>query len=116
METKTPIKVTFREWECILQTKLFQDKSICLQLIDVEDGSPVARATVAMNSIHIPDILRMALDEAAKDGIIYVAVKDYSENEGMLKALITAKIVGPPTATVQVGFAEVHLCPLLIKL
>lgn len=44
-----------------------------------------------------------------------VLVKSYSENRGMLEALMEAGIVGAPVALHQMGWVEVPECPLLIN-
>jgi hypothetical protein len=43
-----------------------------------------------------------------------IAIKDYSENAGVLEALVTAGIVEPTGDTIPLGFADAHLCRLLI--
>lgn len=43
----------------------------------------------------------------------FVAVKDYSENIGMLEALIYAKIIGRPEFYVRTGYVEVPVCKIL---
>ena len=43
-----------------------------------------------------------------------VAIKDYSENEGILKAMVEAGIVSEPVRTVQSGFVEIPICKVLI--
>lgn len=42
-----------------------------------------------------------------------VIIKDYSENEGILEALVEAGIVSEPVRTVIVGFAIGYVCLLL---
>ena len=42
-------------------------------------------------------------------------IKDYSENEGVLKSLIDAGIISEPLYSVTTGFVEVAVCKLLIK-
>jgi hypothetical protein len=43
-----------------------------------------------------------------------VAIKDYSENEGILQAMVEAGIVSEPIRTVKSGFVEIPICRLLI--
>ena len=52
-----------------------------IQLYDVMDGMPYATATVAVD-------VKLAEDE--------VAIKNYSENEGVLDSLIKAGVVSHP--------------------
>lgn len=44
-----------------------------------------------------------------------VAIKDWSENRGILEALIEARIVEDTGATIPSGFVDLILCRLLIK-
>jgi len=43
----------------------------------------------------------------------YVCIKDWSENEGILKALIENEIIHPPEFTISSGFVIVNVCKLL---
>jgi len=70
-----------------------------IQLVD--DEGPFAVATT-----NLPDV-EMEDDE--------VAIKDYSENEGMLAALQQAGVVGDVVGVVEQGFAKIPVCKLLIK-
>ena len=74
-----------------------------LQLVEVHPtgGDPV----VAIATVNIPEI-PLESDE--------VIIKDYSENEGMLKALLTAGIVAEPHRFVGSGFVTMPVCRLLI--
>ena len=73
-----------------------QGNQTALQLID-EDGFPFATCTVNM-----PDQL--------EDGEI--AVKDYSENEGMLEFLVTNNIVEAPHRHIFSSYAKFPVCRL----
>jgi len=63
-----------------------------------EDG-PWAMCTVCMPEITL-----------AENEVI---IKDYSENEGILEALVEAGIVSEPTRFVRVGYAIGYVCLLL---
>lgn len=69
-----------------------------LQLVDADDGSPIATA-----SVWIPGLQG---DE--------IAIKDYSENEGMLAALVASGIVTDPHRFEPSGFVTIPVCRLLI--
>ena len=45
-----------------------------------------------------------------------VFIKDWSENEGVLSALLSAGVVGEPVATVPTGFVVAYECPLLVDM
>lgn len=43
-----------------------------------------------------------------------VAIKDYSENEGILKALVENKIVSEPLRFEQSGYVQIPICRILV--
>jgi hypothetical protein len=55
-------------------------------------------------SVNLPDE-KLENDE--------IAIKNYSENKGILEALIEAKIVSEPLRFVQSGFVSIPICKLL---
>jgi hypothetical protein len=67
-----------------------------LQLIDAVDHCPYATCTVNLEGLE-PD---------------EVAIKDYSENEGMLDFLISEEIVKPPHRSIPSGFVLIPVCRL----
>ena len=92
--------VYFKQWNCKVKRNSYMDNDrVALQLVDSTTGEPIAHATI--NIPHIP----LEADE--------VIIKDYSENEGMLSALIEAGIVGEPLYYVPTGFVECPVCKLL---
>lgn len=94
------ITVQFKEWRCeVIQNEYMTTGNICLQLVDAEDFDPVAFATVNTDVV-LPEGL--------------VGIKDYSENEGMLAALVEGGIVSQPVGTLKQGFVVVYICKLLI--
>jgi hypothetical protein len=93
--------IQFKEWTCKLELGWYEHSGrIALDLIDAENGEPVATCTVNIPDYDLPDG--------------YVIIKDYSENEGMLDALMNAGIVGEPKGWIQTGFVTVPVCKLLI--
>ena len=73
-------KVKFQGWNCnVLFNKYHEGKGYRIDLIDADDGTPVAVAT-----LNVPDI------ELESDEVI---IKDYSENKGMHDALIKYGII-----------------------
>lgn len=91
-------RVRFKGWDCIVEKRQYENGRPALQLIDAEDGSPIATATV-----NLPDV-PLGKNE--------VAIKDWSENEGMLAALTEAGVVKPTGQTIRSGFVEVPVCEL----
>lgn len=70
-----------------------------IQLIDTEDGYPYCIATVNMPDIDLGDT--------------EVAIKNWSENEGVLEALQANGIVGPVKRRMPSGFVYVDIVDLL---
>jgi hypothetical protein len=95
------MKVTFNQWDCILEKKTYPNNRIALQLIDAEDGSPVAMVTVNLPDEQLND------DE--------VLIKDYSENEGIYQTLVDAKVISEAIGCAQSGlFVWIPKCKILI--
>lgn len=93
--------VKFKKWTCTIKKARYANaQHPTLTLHDQADGMLIAKAT-----INIPDLPLI-------DG--QVVIKDYAENEGMLDALIKAKIITPPIGYVKTGFTESPICWLLI--
>ncbi len=94
------MKVQFDSYNLLVNKKKYINNRIAIQLIDTEDGCPFCMATINMSDTKINS------DE--------VAIKDYSENSGMLDVLVNAKIVSKPIRYIQSGFIEVPICKILI--
>ena len=77
----------------------YYDENLCLRIVDSQTG--ITELTASVN---------LAPEEQPNDDCVFI--KDYSENEGVLAALIAADIVEPTGRTVQsqyVEFPEVRL-------
>lgn len=88
----------YKGYVCELVFKKYLNGQVALQLESVEDGL-VSTATVAV-------------DERIEEG--YVAIKDYSENEGMLDFLIEEGIVEESEYILSYGYVNIPVCKLLI--
>lgn len=89
-------KVIFMGETCTVRSDIYSLGGTVLQLID-QDGLPYATATMWISGLE-------------KDE---VAIKNYSENEGMLHALMSAGIVEAPHRTVLNGYVTVPVCKLM---
>jgi len=96
--------VKFKEWECELEFGKYHNGATSLQLIDSEDGQPIATASV--------NIVGQSEHLESKE----VFIKDWSENEGMLNALIEAGVVSQSICRVSTGFVSADLCKILIPI
>ncbi len=91
------VTVRFQDWECqILMQRYEQNGTPALQLVD-EEGT-VARATANQPGVTLPpgELL----------------IKDYSENKGMLAALIEAGVVSDTGKRIQSEYAELVIATL----
>jgi len=93
-------EVTFRDFKCFVMKDKYKtaDRNAMI-LKDQEDGSMVAVASVNVSGTDLAD------DE--------ILIKDYSENEGMLDALVGAGYVMDTGKKVRSGFVEIPICKLL---
>jgi hypothetical protein len=88
----------FAGFECdVIQSEYQKDNSVAILLQEKETGDDVATA-----SVWIPGLQQGE-----------VAIKDYSENEGMLDVMITAGIVSQPIRHEESGFAIIPVCKFL---
>ena len=95
------MRVKFKEWNCDVEFAMYAKGNPAIRLSDANTGEPVAVASVNLDGIA-----------EVKKGEI--AIKDYSENEGIWKALFLAGIVSKPLRHVQSGFVTIPICKLLI--
>jgi hypothetical protein len=95
------MKIKFKQWDCILQPVKYNNDRTALQLVDVEDGGPIAMATVNMP------------DQPLADDEVYI--KSWSENEGMAEALMKADVIGPVLGKVRSSWVVATRHKLLIK-
>lgn len=72
------MKVKFRKWNCVTMIGWYENGNLAIQLISTRDGSPVAIATTNTGK-NLPDY--------------QVAIKDWSENWGMVEALEEAGVI-----------------------
>ena len=97
---KKETTIQFKKWNCRLVWHRYGNNRRALELVDVVDGSPVVMATV-----NLPDE-KLDPDE--------VFIKDYSENDGLLDALMKAGIVEDTGRRVTSGYVTIPVCRLLI--
>lgn len=94
--------VEFAGYRCKVVKREYQNNGrLALELVDADDGLPVARATV-----NIPDV---ELNPGE------VVIKNYAENEGLLEVLVAAGIVRLTGRTVELrpGLA-VSVCAVAV--
>lgn len=97
-----PKVVKFKNYDCLVEKKKYQDGSIRLNLIDVEDGMPVCTATKFYEKSNITNKEEYSL------------IKNYAENEGILNCLVENKIIELTETQYEVGYVTLHLVKVLI--
>jgi len=93
--------VKFAGFDCTVEFATYSNGRTAIQLRDANDGQPIATATV-----NLPDE-PMAEDE--------VAIKNYSENSGMLDILIDTGVIASPHREIPRGFVTIPVCALLVN-
>lgn len=79
-----PKKVKFKQWNCIVvKSKYMDNDRIALVLKEEETGEPLATASVNVVDYYF----------TKENGEHQTFIKNYSENEGILEALVEAGIV-----------------------
>jgi hypothetical protein len=84
--------VKFKKWDCYVKYAQYSNGRLAIQLEENGTYEPIAVAT-----INIPEC-RLQINE--------VIIKNYSENEGMISALLEAGIITEFVRTVKHGFVE----------
>jgi hypothetical protein len=101
MKNKPEKLVCFAGHDCVVQAERYASNGhTALSIYDAKTGEYVA--TASLNVAHVP----LAPNQ--------VFIKDYSENEGMLKALEEAGIVRVSGVYVPTGIGSLPVCELLI--
>ena len=93
------IKFSTCEYDCRLTWTTYAfNGNVAITANDINDGSPIG--VLSVNTA----------EELPSD---VVAIKDYSENEGVLKSLIDNGVVDEPEDWIQSCFVEIPVCRIL---
>lgn len=84
---------------CMMKRK-YPNGRLALEFLDLEDGCPITVATVNLPEASI------------SDG--EVAIKNYSENAGILQELVEQGVVSAPLRYESSGFVQIPICKILI--
>ncbi len=85
---------------CTVQREKYTNGQNCLRLVDSEDGMAFCTASVAIEH------------EMVNAGENDVIIKNYSENEGILTALINAGIIEEPHRAFSYNYVTLYVCKL----
>lgn len=92
--------ITFKKWNCFARLKSYSNGRIAIQLLD-----NISNELIAVATINLPDQFLNSNE---------VFIKNWSENEGILKSLQQANIIGPVIESVETEFVKAQKCKLLI--
>jgi hypothetical protein len=95
------MNVRFKHWDCVGLWHRYSNGRFALQLVDADTGEPIATATV-----NIPP-------EPLEDGEIII--KSYSENEGMVDALVKAGVIEKPHRAIKTGWVQADVAMLKMR-
>ncbi|MDZ5589931.1 hypothetical protein [Enterococcus cecorum] len=95
------MKVKFKDWNCIVQWSIYYDNNnIAIQLIDEKTKELISVATANTGHENIEST---------------VQIKDYSENEGIWRALVNAGVIEDKVIrTIASGYVEVKVAKLTV--
>lgn len=99
---KQPILIEFAGFKCHLVFRKYSNGRTAIELI--EEREPYE--SVAVATVNLPDE-PLEADETA--------IKNYSENEGMLECLVDAAVISKPTRYAISGFVRIPICKLLAE-
>ena len=91
--------VLFQGFHCRVIPGVYNNNIISLQLKEVDDGSPIATATT--NLVEYTSQMTHCIQQTEK---CLTFIKNYSENSGILDALIKTNIVSEPLTYVSSGY------------
>lgn len=90
------MQVKFKQWQCVAEFARYNtSKRTAIRLLDENDRSLIAVATVNI--------------DAAKFPANFTLIKNWSENEGMVDALVAAGVIKKPCGSYPTGFVSADL-------
>lgn len=95
------LKTKYLDDDVYIEIARYHDNSRAV-LFRTELGEPAGVATVCLSDFG----------EKPADGNIFI--KDWSENEGMLKGMQALGIIGEPIREINVGFVTAYECKFLL--
>ena len=88
----------YKDWDCNVQVTRYANGQAALVLVSREGGELIAKASTCCN-------IDLKEDETA--------IKVWTENEGMLEALVSAGVVEDTGARVECGWSEAPIVKIL---
>lgn len=91
---------------------IFADNTPAIILADL-DGQMVTRASVNVGELHSETVHLHAKTCHGKD--VLAAIKDYAENEGVLRTLVEGRIVSITPLTIDIGHVSIPVCRIICQ-
>jgi hypothetical protein len=88
----------YGEYEIEIKFSKYLNGQNRMEFTDKKDGFPVLIASVAIEESLSPD---------------EIAIKNYSENEGVLNFLIEKEVISSPLKYFNSGFVSIPICKLM---
>ena len=88
----------YKDWDCNVQVTRYTNGQAALVLVGSEHGELIAKASTCCN-------IEFKEDETA--------IKVWTENEGMLEALVSAGVVEDTGARVECGWSQAPIVKIL---
>ena len=108
---KTHKQIKFRQRICIIKIGSYANNRTALQLVDAENGEPITTATVNIVAVSDDEFNKIASTVICeKDQLLFI--KDWSENEGILQALVDQNIITDTGTFIPTGFVRANVCIL----
>jgi hypothetical protein len=93
-----------------LKTKYIDEKNARLAWLNYLDGNIALR--ILSDDGELVATASVNTDEILPSG--YIAIKDYSENEGILDALLDEGIISHPIRWIASGYVKIPVCKILV--
>lgn len=90
------IKSKYLDHDCLLLVRPYPNSRPAIQLIDAETHELLCIATINLPEVELP-----------KDCVL---IKTWSENEGIMEALIANQVIEDTGERIPAGYAEAAVC------
>lgn len=107
MSTVTTKTIWFNNEPLTLSFQKYYNGQNALQLNDNE-GFPYMKASVALDNGNDKEVIALLMED-------HVAIKNWSENTGILEILVNEGIISEPIMRIDSGYVQIPICKILIE-
>jgi len=90
-------KGKYGTYDIEMKISSYRNNQIRLDFVDCQDGQPILTATTSIEESLLPN---------------EVAIKNYSENEGVLNFLMEEGIISSPLRYYKSGYVNIEICKI----